>query len=120
MALFLCVPAFAAAYTAPDPETGAIIKQTAAEYGVDPNLALAIAWCESRFNDQAKHWNSNGTKDVGLYQINDVHIARLQNLGLTRYDASENTEYAMKLLSAHGTRDFSSSRGCWGPIYASL
>jgi len=35
--------------------------------------ALQIAWLESRFNPEATNINRNGTKDIGFWQINDVH-----------------------------------------------
>ena len=55
--------------SAADPGAGCL--ETAAEWaGVHPTLLRAIAWVESRGNPGALHWNTNGTYDVGLMQIN--------------------------------------------------
>lgn len=114
----LTLPNLAAAkvYTPPPPHVAAIITHAAKRYGVSPKVAFAVAWCESRYVETARHLNTNGTHDVGLFQINDVHIPTLQRLGLTRYDYEENATFAMKLISQHGLSDFSGSSACWSPI----
>ncbi len=35
--------------------------------------AINIAYCESRFNEEAVHVNKNGSIDRGVYQINSIH-----------------------------------------------
>ena len=49
----------------------ALIKKIAKEEGVDPDLAARVAKAESKFNPEAKNTNSDGSKDRGLYQINN-------------------------------------------------
>lgn len=46
-----------------------MIVRMANEYGVDPNRALAIAWCESRFDPNARNWEGSTAK--GVYQFTD-------------------------------------------------
>lgn len=106
----------AAVHSKPPLHIKSLVKEIAPKYGVDPDQALAIMWCESRYVVRAKNHNDNGTNDVGLFQINDVHIPRLVSLGLTRYDARENITYAMMLMKANGTSDWNASAHCWRPL----
>lgn len=41
--------------------------------GLDGDKMAKIVECESHFNVNAVNYNRNGTKDLGLYQINSVH-----------------------------------------------
>lgn len=43
------------------------------EMQVDYDLILAVMWKESRFQTDAVHVNSNGTRDSGIMQINDIN-----------------------------------------------
>lgn len=52
-------------------------------YSIEPELLYAIAEVESGFNSAAVNYNSNGSKDVGLMQINSFHLPRLQARGIT-------------------------------------
>jgi soluble lytic murein transglycosylase-like protein len=80
----------------------AMILQIAPQYDVPPYFMVAIAEVESEWNVNAVHVNSNGTKDLGLMQLNSswfahsqwndpevnirhaaVHIDALRNRGLT-------------------------------------
>ncbi|WP_419687178.1 lytic transglycosylase domain-containing protein [Burkholderia theae] len=53
-------------------------------HGIDPLLLAAIATVESALNPRAMNWNSNGTYDIGLMQINSSHLPRLVKVGVTR------------------------------------
>lgn len=48
-----------------------IIRRIARKEGVDEELALRVATCESGLNPKAIGKNTNGSRDRGLYQIND-------------------------------------------------
>jgi len=52
-------------------ETEAMVRRTASEYGVDPDVLVAVIWAESGMNPRAIHRNQNGTTDYGLCQFND-------------------------------------------------
>lgn len=54
----------------------------AQEYNVRHTLLLSIMYRESRFQTDATHWNSNGTMDSGLMQINDSCRSFLSNRGI--------------------------------------
>lgn len=44
--------------------------QAGEEYGISPQILRAIAKVESNFNPRAVNWNTNGTYDFGVMQIN--------------------------------------------------
>ncbi|MEB6379129.1 type III secretion system invasion protein IagB [Leclercia adecarboxylata] len=54
-------------------------------YHVDPWLLFAIAKVESGMNPRAVGWNRDGTRDVGLMQINSAHFPALQRVGIDEY-----------------------------------
>ncbi|MFC5475726.1 transglycosylase SLT domain-containing protein [Paraherbaspirillum soli] len=53
------------------------------EHGIDPLLLYSIAKVESALNPKALNRNSNGTYDVGLMQVNSIHLPRLKQVGIT-------------------------------------
>lgn len=55
----------------------------AADYhGVNPYLLRAILVVESRLNPKAININKNGTRDIGVAQINSIHLPELQTHGI--------------------------------------
>lgn len=78
----------------PKTEIEKIILDHAEIYGVDAQMALAVARCESGFKTDAINTNKDGTRDIGLWQINDVH-------GLSwefKTDPVKSTRWAMPQL----------------------
>ena len=55
----------------------------ASRYHVDPLLLYAIAKVESGLNPHARNVNSDGSQDIGLMQINSIHMPNLQRKGIT-------------------------------------
>lgn len=55
-------------------------------FGIDPLLLWSIAKVESNHNPKAINFNSNGTKDIGIMQINTIHIPTLKRLGFQKED----------------------------------
>ncbi|MBY0444434.1 MAG: type III secretion system invasion protein IagB [Burkholderiales bacterium] len=51
-------------------------------FGIAPELLYAIAQQESGLNPQASNSNNNGSNDIGLMQINSVHLPRLKKMGI--------------------------------------
>lgn len=51
-------------------------------FGIAPDLLYAIALQESGLNLQAINRNTNGSRDLGLMQINSRHLPTLQKLGI--------------------------------------
>ena len=63
------------------------------EYDVEYSRVLAIIWNASRFDASATGYNSNGTKDYGLMQLNDVTFDFLnENIGIESMDELYNPE----------------------------
>ncbi len=55
----------------------------AADYhGVNPYLLRAILVVESQLNPKAININTNGTRDIGVAQINSIHLPVLQSHGI--------------------------------------
>ena len=60
----------------------ACVKPAATYHGVNPQLLLAVLSVESRLNPNAINQNANGTVDMGMGQINSIHLPELQRYGL--------------------------------------
>lgn len=61
-------------------------EQAAARYGVSPELLYAIARTESGLDPQAVGHNRNGSRDIGLMQINSAWLPRLSKHGIAERD----------------------------------
>lgn len=57
--------------------------------------------------------NTNGTVDIGKYQINTIHEAEATKLGFNLFTLEGNTAYAKYMYANYGTGDWASSQGCW-------
>lgn len=57
--------------------------EAAARYAVEPELLQAIAIVESGMRADAIHINKDGSRDIGLMQINSIHMPNLQRKGIT-------------------------------------
>ena len=53
---------------------------------VNPTVLLAIAVVESKIRPTAVHKNANGTHDVGVMQINSIHMPELARYGVKQED----------------------------------
>ncbi|MGY4730789.1 lytic transglycosylase domain-containing protein [Burkholderia pyrrocinia] len=60
------------------------IDATAHELHIDGDLLRAIAWRESHFSPDAQHLNRNGSIDIGLMQVNSIHLSELRQIGVSR------------------------------------
>lgn len=59
-------------------------EETARRYNIEPELLQAIAAVESGYRPEAINpANRNGTRDIGLMQINSIHLPRLLQSGIT-------------------------------------
>jgi soluble lytic murein transglycosylase-like protein len=52
-------------------------------HAIEPELLQAIADVESGQQADAINHNNNGTRDIGLMQINSIHLPRLNAQGIT-------------------------------------
>lgn len=59
-------------------------SEVASEYDIEPELLQAIAAVESGYRAEAMNdSNNNGTRDIGLMQINSIHLPWLLKQGIT-------------------------------------
>lgn len=91
-------------------DTPAVIAQAAARHGVDPDVMLRIAWCESRFDpDAVSPWG-----DRGLFQFAPgtwPWVSRAAGYqGYSPHDAEANANTAAYLLSLG---QWAHWRACW-------
>ena len=57
-----------------------------ARYGIHPYLLAAVAQHESNLDPAAIRTNKNGSRDIGLMQINSVHLPELAKHGISEQD----------------------------------
>ncbi|MFO2465234.1 transglycosylase SLT domain-containing protein [Pseudomonas sp. 15FMM2] len=58
--------------------------EAASRHDIEPELLQAIAAVESGYRPEAMNYsNNNGTRDIGLMQINSIHLPRLLKQGIT-------------------------------------
>lgn len=77
----------------------------------DAPIMVHVAMCESGLDPLADREGRN--VDVGLFQINQVHLSRLAELGLDRRDLHDNLTYARMLYDHRGLGDWYMSKHCW-------
>jgi len=88
-----------------------IIKRVAKNEGVDSSLAVRIAKCESGLNPAIQHFNSDGSVDRGLYQINSKwHPEITANIA---FDAEKSTQFFCQAFKAGHLSWWSASKKCW-------
>jgi hypothetical protein len=83
-----------------DAKTGRAIKGTATHYEKDGKTVLT-------------RQNSDGTWDIGIAQINSVHMGEAIRLGYNLADEKENIAFAYHLLNEQGSQPWDSSKSCW-------
>ena len=62
------------------------VTQAANYHGVNGWILRAIIQVESNFNPNATNRNQNGTTDIGIAQINSMHLKELSRHGVTPRD----------------------------------
>jgi hypothetical protein len=81
------------------------IETAARLYGLDPKQMVAIADVESRMSVKALNVNTNGTRDVGMFQINTV-VAEGECLEFNVFTVQGNALCAAKLLKGHKKHEY--------------
>lgn len=91
-----------------------IVRAAAAEFGVDPDLLVAIAECESGMDPLAQNPSSDAS---GLLQHRlrfwPARAAAVGVPGGDVFDAETNARAGAWLLSTEGTAPWRSSERCW-------
>lgn len=89
----------------------ATIRKIAKQEGVDPDLAVRVARCESGLDAGAVHINAKGSKDRGLFQWNDKwHPEITDDIAFS----IEGSTHAFARAFKEGHLDWwSASKKCW-------
>lgn len=90
------------------------IRDVGEELGRDNQTIMTmirIARAESTLRADAINKNRNGTYDMGVFQINDVHGKRISRAD--RMDFEKNIRFAYKLQGEQGFNPWNSSRAKW-------
>ncbi|OCR99532.1 hypothetical protein A9K75_06585 [Campylobacter fetus subsp. testudinum] len=70
------------------------------KYNVPPQILWAIAKQESNFNPKVINKNKNGSIDIGLMQVNSIHLDNLAKFGIQDlFDPKINIDVGAKILS---------------------
>ncbi len=101
-----------------DPTITEMIRTASIQNGIDPDLAIGIANCEShgRQFDKDGHIvrGAVNPQDIGLFQINEeYHLKQSQKLGMDIYTLQGNIDYAMHLIKTQGSKPWFWSKTCW-------
>lgn len=65
--------------------TDAIIQEIQKVWGKEGHAevakAIAISYCESKWNERAYNHNTNGSEDFGIFQVNSIHKPTKDEMG---------------------------------------
>lgn len=87
------------------------LRDKAKEYGLDPDMVVEIAKCESSLKPDAV----SPTHDYGLLQVNrKAHLSTMEKQGLNIYDWQDSAEYGLQLMKKEGVRPWKYSAHCHG------
>jgi len=77
----------------------AIIAEIVRVFGEEAPNAFNVLYCENRgLNPEAMNWNSNGTWDAGIFQVNEIHGHSLEDMK----DYKKNIKVAKKIFDNRG------------------
>lgn len=89
----------------------AIIRKVAAQEKVDPDLAVRVAKCESKLNEKAVHTNPKGSRDRGLFQINDKYHPDVSDE--EAFNPILSAEFFCKAFKAGHLNWWNATKKCW-------
>ena len=87
------------------------IRDIAKEEGVDPELAVKVAKCESGLNPNARNINKSGSIDRGLYQWNNFYHPEITDA--MAYDPYLATQAFCKAIREGHISWWNASKQCW-------
>jgi hypothetical protein len=88
-----------------------LIRMIAKQEGVDPDLAVRVARCESLLDPKAININKDGSKDRGLYQINDKYHPEITDE--QAFDPIYATKFFCKAYKEGKLSWWNATRECW-------
>lgn len=75
---------------------------------------VAVSMCKAtQIGAPLVRVNTNGSYDIGKYQINSTHLADAIALGYDVYTLQGNTDYAVYLFMTQGSEPWYSSKSNW-------
>lgn len=96
----------------PESETiEGIIRMITKEEIVDPDLAVRVAKCESNLNPKAVHVNQNGSKDRGVFQINEKYHPEVSEE--QAFDPIFSTRFFCKAFKNGNLSWWKATQTCW-------
>ena len=93
------------------PTVEAQIRTIATQNGIDPDLAVRVAKCESNFNPKAININTDGSEDRGLFQINNKFHPEVTDA--QAFDITFSCQFFCDAFKAGNISWWNSSRTCW-------
>ena len=91
--------------------TEKIIIKIAKREGIDPALAVRVARCESNLKTTAENVNASGSRDRGLFQINDKWHPSVSDE--EAFNPIFATEFFCKAVSEGHLDWWNATRSCW-------
>ena len=88
-----------------------MIRLIAQQEGVDPDLAVRVAQCESRLNPDAIRWNPGYGYDRGLYQWNEYWHPEVSIK--QAFDPESATRLFCRAVKSGHLDWWNASRHCW-------
>lgn len=89
----------------------ATIEEIARQEHVDPELAIRVAKCESGLNPQVINTNANGSRDRGLFQINDKWHPEVSDE--EAFDIEKSTKFFCKAFKSGNLNWWDATKKCW-------
>jgi hypothetical protein len=81
-----------------EPLTQQCVEEVIQESGIHPDVLFAIMMVEGgTVGEDARRQNSNGTYDIGLMQINSIHLPELAKLGISISSMSQRTYRTLQI-----------------------
>jgi len=90
---------------------GQIIREIAGLFEVDPDLAVRVAKCESSLDMNALRVNQSGSRDRGLFQINDKYHPDVTDE--QAFDPEFSARFFCQSVKAGHLDWWNSSKSCW-------
>lgn len=90
------------------------IREVAKTMGVDPDLAVRVAWCESGLDNKVMRINKTGSIDRGLFQWNDYWHPEISNFCAFNIECS--TRAFCKAVKEDHLSWWNASKTCWDKV----
>lgn len=87
------------------------IREIAKAELVDPDLAVRVARCESNLKIDAVNINTGGSKDRGIFQINDKYHPEISDQ--QAFNVADATRFFCAAFKAGNLKWWNASRKCW-------